>query len=122
MTKKEESRLQTDRVIKEGFFGEVYTNFRLIIRLLKDSRVNFFLKLLPVGALIYLLFPLDVFPINPLDDAMIIWLGGYFFIELCPQDIVKEHLTELREPLSADPTNPQNAPDIVDAEFREIKD
>ena len=45
---------------KEGFFSDLYQNIRLIIRLMGDSRVNIFLKALPVGALIYLVVPYDL--------------------------------------------------------------
>ncbi len=62
---------------------------RLIARLMADSRVPFYLKALPVGSLLYLLFP-DLAP-GPIDDALIIWLGTYLFVELCPPEVVQEH-------------------------------
>jgi uncharacterized membrane protein YkvA (DUF1232 family) len=115
----EKKSIKRPKEAKEGFFGELYTNLKLIIRLIRDKRVNFFLKLLPVGALLYLVVPLDVLPINPIDDAMIIWLGGYLFIELCPPDVVKEHLKGLRNPVTSDPTVDMTPPDVVDGEFKE---
>jgi hypothetical protein len=51
------------------------------------------LKLLPIGSLIYLIVPLDV-P-GSIDDALVIWLASYFFIELCPPEVVQEHLEAL---------------------------
>ncbi len=118
----EKRSIKRPKEAKEGFFGELYTNLKLILRLVKDKRVNFFLKLLPIGALIYLVVPLDVLPINPIDDAMIIWLGGYLFIELCPQHVVKEHLKALRSPVTSDPTVDMTPPDVVDAEFKEASE
>lgn len=76
-----------------GLFNQVGQRVKLILRLLKDPRVSPLLKLLPVGSLIYLVVP-DLAP-GPLDDAAIIWIGAYLFVELCPPEIVQEHMDEL---------------------------
>lgn len=68
-----------------GLGGQV----KLILRLLRDSRVNPLLKLLPIGALVYLVVPDLV--IGPFDDAVVLGIGMYTFVELCPADIVAEH-------------------------------
>jgi hypothetical protein len=52
------------------------------------------LKLLPIGSLVYLVMP-DIAP-GPIDDAAVIWLATYLFVELCPPDIVQEHLDALK--------------------------
>ncbi len=77
-----------------GFFDGLLLRIKLIMRLLGDSRVNTMLKLLPIGALIYLVLPLDI-P-GPFDDALVLWMASYFFIEMCPPDVVQEHLDALR--------------------------
>ncbi len=76
-----------------GFFQDLTLRIKLILRLMGDGRVNPFLKLLPVGSLIYLVMP-DIAP-GPIDDAAVIWLATYLFVELCPPDVVKEHLEAL---------------------------
>jgi hypothetical protein len=76
-----------------GFFQDLSTRVKLIMRLLADRRVNVLLKLLPIGSLVYLIVP-DLAP-GPLDDAAVIWLGAYLFVELCPQDVVQEHMRAL---------------------------
>ena len=86
-----------------GFLGEVSLRFKLILRLLRDRRVSPLLKLLPVGALLYLFVPDLV--IGPFDDAAVVWLGSVLFIELCPPDIVREHTDALRS--------------VIDGEWRE---
>jgi hypothetical protein len=78
----------------EGFFDGLMLRIKLIIRLIGDSRVSPVLKLLPIGSVIYLIMPLDL-P-GPIDDALVIWLASYFFIELCPPDVVQEHLEALK--------------------------
>ncbi len=92
---------------------------RLILRLMGDKRVNPFLKLLPIGSLIYLFNPIDI-P-GPLDDALVLWLGVYFFVELCPPAVVQEHLNELRLHIAGTSTDaPSPKEDAVDAEFRDV--
>lgn len=72
-----------------GTFNEFTNYIKLVFRLLGDKRVNPFSKILPFITLIYFIVP-DLIP-GPIDDAFIVWLGTYFFIELCPKDVVQEH-------------------------------
>ena len=91
-----------------GVFQDLAARVKLILRLLADSRVNPLLKLLPIGSALYLLIP-DLAP-GPIDDAAIIWLATYLFVELCPPDVVQEHLDELyrvKDILSNYPDSPQ---------------
>lgn len=121
MPEKKDHLLERSRDANEGFFSEIYNNLRLIVRLLKDRRVNFFLKFLPIGAIIYLVIPFDFFPINPLDDTLVFWLGGSLFIQLCPDIVVQEHRIALRQSLARDKGIEVSPPDVVDAEFREVQ-
>ena len=101
-------------------FGGIFNNIRLIARLLKDRRVNFFLKLLPIGALIYLVVPVDFLPINPLEDAVVLWVGGTLFIELCPDDIVAEHRRALAAASGGVDIVSERSSDVVDAEYKDV--
>ena len=74
----------------KGIVDITFNRVRLIGRLLLDKRISLLLKLLPMSSLVYLVMP-DLFPVNPIDDAMIIWLGAYLFVEWCPEEIVAEH-------------------------------
>lgn len=108
-----------------GFFPEVGMRIKLIMKLLGDRRVNLFLKILPVASLVYLIFP-DIAP-GPIDDALIIWLGSYLFVELCPDEVVDDHMKKLRHfviPPEADPTPVQEKPkvEVVDAEFSDVEE
>jgi uncharacterized membrane protein YkvA (DUF1232 family) len=81
----------------KGLLQDLVLRIKLILRLMADSRVNFFLKLLPIGALIYLVSPIDLIPgavipvIGALDDAAVVWLGATLFVNLCPEEVVQEH-------------------------------
>ena len=50
--------------------------------------------------MLYLLFPFDIVPdlapgLGQLDDIAVILLGLKFFLEMCPEEIVRQHLDEL---------------------------
>lgn len=98
---------------------DLILRIKLILRLMGDPRVNPLLKLIPIASLIYLVMPVDLAPgvafpvIGALDDAAIVWLGAYLFIELCPPDVVQEHLRALQGKPSTDE-------EIVDAEAVEL--
>lgn len=102
-----------------GVFSEISTHFKLVYRLLRDPRVNPFLKLIPVATLIYLVLP-DLI-LGPIDDAAIIGFGLFIFVELCPQDVVEEHRAALAGEIPGQWRDPQQIDDedIVDAEFTE---
>jgi uncharacterized membrane protein YkvA (DUF1232 family) len=98
---KKKSNLLANRDI--GFLQNLSFRLKLIWRLMKDDRVNLFLKLLPVGALIYLISPIDLLPgiafpvIGALDDAAVLWLGATLFVSLCPDNVVQEHTDALQQ-------------------------
>ncbi len=110
MTEKENTLLNQ---AKEGFLKDLFQNLQLIFSLMKDKRVNFLLKLLPVGALIYLVVPFDFLPVNPVDDALVIWLGFSMFLELVPDDILEEHRAMLTG-------KDDQGIDVVDGTYREL--
>ena len=109
---------------KPGFIDGLVMRIKLILRLMADKRVHPLLKLIPIGSLIYLVMP-DI-P-GPFDDAAVMWLGSYLFVELCPPNVVEEHLATLKPNVPTDwrddgPKPEQTTPrdeDIIDAEFRE---
>ncbi len=103
-----------------GVFGGISNRVKLILRLMVDGRVNPLLKLIPFASGIYLLFP-DLMP-GPVDDALLIWLSTYLFVELCPPDVVAELEGQI-SPGSAHSSQPADAPfkeeDIIEAEIVE---
>lgn len=100
-----------------GFFNGLSSTLRLVVRLMGDNRVNFFLKLLPLGSLVYLVSPLDaVIPL--VDDALIIGLGTYFFIELCPPDVVEEHRARIAGKSSSTPAAKESG-EVINGIFTE---
>lgn len=101
-----------------GVLNDLSLRIKLILRLMADGRVNPLLKLLPIGSVIYLFFP-DIVP-GPFDDVAIIWLGTYLFVELCPPEVVQEHMDALNRVIPGE-WRAAEKPDeqVIDAEFWE---
>jgi uncharacterized membrane protein YkvA (DUF1232 family) len=118
MDEKKPSNLMA--VQQSGVIRNVINQLKLIARLMGDGRVSVFAKLIPIGALIYLVSPIDAISIpviGALDDAALLWLGSYVFTELCPPAVVAEHMKELAGNMNV---NPQD--EIVDAEATDVSD
>lgn len=102
-----------------GAMRSFVQRLKLIGRLMADSRVNIFLKVLPLASLGYLILPADLIPVVPfisaLDDVAILWIGSTLFVELCPDDIVKEHMQALDSNLT-------DTDEVVDVEPTDVND
>lgn len=77
---------------KVNFFQDIVTYGKLAIRLMKDQRISWYIKAIPVIAVIYFISPIDLLPMVPLDDVAVLGLAIYIFFELCPRDIIDEYL------------------------------
>jgi hypothetical protein len=105
-----------------GFLQDLTLRIKLILRLMGDSRVSPMLKLLPIGSLAYLVVP-DI-AIGPIDDAAVIWLATYLFVELCPPAVVQEHLEALKATRKVmdsyqETSQPDTQGEIIDGEIVE---
>jgi uncharacterized membrane protein YkvA (DUF1232 family) len=103
---------------------ETVRTLRLVWRLLNDTRVSLWPKLIIPATLAYVIWPVDFLPdvipgLGQLDDLAIVLLGVALFIELCPKAIVEEIRRELRGSANA---SQRSAPDVVDASYRVIPD
>lgn len=115
---------QTPRSIQPGgFFPELGLRIKLILRLIADRRVSPLLKALPLVSVVYLLVPTDLLPLIPLDDAAVLYLGGTLFIEMCPSEIVEEHMNRLRleaQNRAVQPGSQSEPPTVIDGEFHDV--
>jgi uncharacterized membrane protein YkvA (DUF1232 family) len=109
--------------LTSSFFSTIADEIRLVLRLMADRRVNPFLKLLPIGTVLYFFIP-DLI-IGPIDDALIMGIGTYLFIELCPPHIVEEHREALRNIVDSELSDvdndriPIHEDEIIEGEFRD---
>lgn len=74
---------------------------RLCWRLLGEPRVPLWPKLVLLGALAYVAFPLDVLPdalpfLGQLDDLGVLLAASGWFVGACPPPVVDEHDRALR--------------------------
>jgi uncharacterized membrane protein YkvA (DUF1232 family) len=99
-------------------FGSFGMQIRLIVRLLADKRISIPLKALPVFSLIYFISPLD-FAIPIVDDVFVLWLANTLFLDLCPQEIVEEHRTDLERAEKRKKAEKIDENDIIDAPYKE---
>lgn len=104
-----------------GFFENIANHLKLVWRLLFDERVGFMVKLIPIGSLLYFIFPFDI-P-GPIDDVAVLWGATHIFVEMCPPQVVAEHRAEIERIVSSswrEPTEIEiNPQDIIDAEYEE---
>lgn len=101
-----------------GLLRDFAIRLKLIARLMGDRRVSFLFKLLPVATLAYLIWPIDMVSVIPglaaLDDIAIVSLGNYLFVELCPPNVVQEHMKALMG------ESPSASEEVVDGEVKDI--
>lgn len=101
MTPKEERMNESIEEKDLGFWRDLWQQARLAWRLLRDPAVPFYLKLLPVVAAGYVIFPFDFVPdlwpvLGQLDDVTALLVGLKVFVEMSPQDVVARHLDAIQ--------------------------
>lgn len=83
-----------------GLLAELLKQLNLVWKLLLDARVPASTKLLlPLMALAYVIFPIDLIPdvlpvLGQLDDLAIVLLAVRLFVMLAPPDVVAFHRGE----------------------------
>jgi uncharacterized membrane protein YkvA (DUF1232 family) len=114
-----------------GILADIVRQARLAWRLMLDPRVPLWVKTIVPTSLVYLIVPIDFVPdVIPgqgqLDDLAVIVIGVKLFIELCPTEIVREHMQELLGETNwrVEPNEPASppSPNIVDAPYEIKKD
>jgi uncharacterized membrane protein YkvA (DUF1232 family) len=104
---------------------------RLLWALLRDDRVSPWLKRLgPLGALLYVLSPIDVIPdflLGPgqMDDlgvvAVMLFVLSKLIVRFAPQAVVAEHLAAMGQRTSGRAGRDESG-QVIDATFRERRD
>lgn len=109
-------------------FGTLASRLRLAVRLLRDPAVPVGPKLLPLFALGYLVFPLDLVPdllpvLGQLDDLGVILIALEGFVHLSPPAVVQYHQAAMAQGRTYQPMPRAEAPGpAIDAEFRREDD
>ncbi|MBI5305962.1 MAG: DUF1232 domain-containing protein [Chloroflexi bacterium] len=106
-----------------GVVAQMVRTLQLVWRLLNDSRVSLFPKLIIPAAIVYIISPIDFLPdvilgLGQLDDIGVVMLSIAMFIEFCPRPIVEEH----RRALESDGKEPPKSEDVIDGSYRVVPD
>lgn len=117
-----DKRLALDPEKHAGAIITGVRNLRLVWCLFWDKRIPRMNKLLVVGALAYVISPVDFIPdvipgLGQIDDIGIVLVAFTLFIESCPKAIVDEHRKAIWGEVEDDPDS-----EVLTGEFHEIKD
>jgi uncharacterized membrane protein YkvA (DUF1232 family) len=108
---------------RTSVFVRIANYLKLFWRLLNDQKVSLFLKLIPLIAFLYVISPMDrIIPV--VDDLVILFLGIYLFVELCPENIVNAHRQAIEGVLEGQARDAQDdekiaEEDILEGEFHD---
>ena len=120
MDNKKPSNLMVSQ--QSGMVRNFINRTKLIWKLMADSRVSPWVKLIPIGALVYWVSPVDLIMgipgLDAIDDITVLWFGSTLFVELCPPKIVQEHVKALAENMEAADAQDE----IVDVEATDVSD
>lgn len=92
--------MQSQNRKSPSFWVELIKSFRLAWRLIRDARVPWWLKLIPLAVLVYIISPIDIIPdfilgLGQLDDLTLLILGVQIFVLVSPRAIVQQHRDEI---------------------------
>ncbi len=107
-----------------GALANFVRTLRLVWRLMQDSRVPIFPKLIIPAAILYILSPIDLIPdfilgLGQIDDVAVFFLSISFFVEMCPPAIVAEHRAALAAEHAR--TQPPQEP-VIEGSYRVVSD
>lgn len=83
-----------------NWWVQLLRSLRLAWRLLQDPMVPVWLKMIPIGALVYVLLPGDLVPdvllgLGQLDDLGVLLLSIRLLLSLCPREVLERHQAQL---------------------------
>jgi uncharacterized membrane protein YkvA (DUF1232 family) len=80
------SQQNSSGATQNGALGGLINEMVTAARLAFDGRVPFHLKLmLPIAALVYWIWPIDLMPGLPFDDVAVLILALHFFVQMANQ-------------------------------------
>lgn len=88
-------------ISRRGVWATLKRQARLIVRLMRDTRVPLWMRAIPILGLVYLISPIELLPdvtllpFGFLDDLVVIVLCLTVFMALAPREIVKDHVSWL---------------------------
>jgi uncharacterized membrane protein YkvA (DUF1232 family) len=107
--------------MRPSLLKTLWSHVRLASRLVREPRVHWWCKAIPVAAAAYVLSPIDLLPdlvplLGQLDDVGVLGLALEAFLRAAPDDAVAFHRAALARKHGFSPM-PVEAT-VIDAEFR----
>ncbi|NOX62111.1 MAG: DUF1232 domain-containing protein [Chloroflexi bacterium] len=121
------SKQKTTTGRTSGSPAEFFQNFVIAWKLMRDGRVNPLLRFgIPLLALIYVLFPIDVIPdiipgLGQIDDIGVILLALQMLVQFVSPDIVDGYRSDARPSRDDAATGQSKDDDVVDADYRVVE-
>ena len=88
-------------IARRGLWAEIKRQARLIVRLMRDSRVPVWMRAIPVVGIVYLFSPIELLPdvallpFGILDDVVVMLVCLTIFMAIVPRPIVEDQLSWL---------------------------
>ena len=88
-------------VSRRGMWAGIKRQARLIVRLMRDSRVPIWMRAIPFFGIVYLLSPIELLPdvallpFGILDDLVVLIVCLTIFMAIVPREIVEDQLSWL---------------------------
>ena len=111
-----------------GSLSDFFQNFVIAWKLMRDGRVSPLLRFgVPILALVYVLFPIDVIPdvipgLGQLDDIGIVLLALQMLVQFVSPDIVDDYRSgvgQARDDAASEAS--QDDDDVVEADYRVVE-
>ncbi len=111
----------TSWLSRPGLLRTVISQARLAMRLVREPRVWWLTKSVPLLTVAYILSPLDFIPdvlpiIGQLDDLAVLLIAVEMFVRLCPTPAAEFHRTAIAQGRPYSPMRPTD--EFIDAEWR----
>ncbi len=80
-----------------GWWQRLLRSGRLCLDLMRDRRVAWYLKLVPLAAVVYFLSPWDFLPdfvipgLGQVDDLLVLYLACRLFLNLVPDEVMRDY-------------------------------
>jgi len=108
---------------------QTFRSLVLAIRLLLSDKVSIWLKLIPIAALLYVIFPFDFIPdfipgLGQVDDLTILLVALWAFLQLCPANVVQQYRVGFGSgaPAAGRQASPPPPDTVIDADFHVVDD
>jgi uncharacterized membrane protein YkvA (DUF1232 family) len=108
-------------LMRPSLLKTLWSHLRLSVRLMREPHVRWWCKTIPLGAVAYVLSPVDILPdvlplLGQLDDIGLLGVAVEAFLRTAPSEAVQFHRSALAAGRRFSPM--PGAATVIDAQFR----